>query len=410
MASQNSTNLTNAITARYSQAYQRAAEVVRLYDQLAQPVSAPQFDLEQRRLLGSTYTFNFISDMTPSVQTVSEIDDISTQLLRDATSTLTPTSLTDGLRWTQLVDLSAYTDYGAARYEVLGRNMMESVDNKAKAAALQGSLVVRAVARASLDAGTATHNWTEAGIWSAMAMAESLKCPPMIDYRTNRNMFLAIAHPDAYYDLFHGGNVVSAAIYGGAGAGNVLFSGELGEIANCKLLISASAKMFGASGADNGSSMNTGSGYTLSSGENARNTSLRITTATNDSAGRYLTVGTEETGNTHYDDNERVRYVSGTTTAVIVGQGANGGIRFDHALGATVYNNDAVYPVAYGSPKSLVKVYADEVGEYGEIVGPKTWGTAETFTTLAWKWFGAYGRIAENNIVRGEYSSSLDNV
>ena len=410
MANQTSTNLTGAVTTRYTQAYQRAAEVARLYDQLAVPVSAPQFDLEQRRNLGSTYTFNFISDMTPSVQSVSEVDDISTQLLRDATSTLTPVSLTDGLRWTQLLDLSAYTDYNAARYEVLGRNMMESVDNKAKAAALQGSLVVRAAARASLDAGTATHNWTEAGIWSAMAMAEGLKCPAYMDQRTGRAMYMAIAHPDAYYDLFHGGNVVSAAIYGGAGAGDVLFSGELGEIANCKLIISPSAKVFGASGADNASSMNTGSGYTLSQAENALNTTIHITTATNDSAGRYLTIGTEETGNTHFDDNERVRYVSGTTTATIVGQGANGGLRFDHAIGTTVYNNDAVYPVAYGSPKSLVKVYADEVGEYGEIVGPKTWGTVDQFTTLAWKWFGAYGRVAENYIVRGEYSSSLDNV
>lgn len=409
MANQTSVNLTNAVGTRYSLAYQRAAEVARLYDQLAVPVDAPQFELEQRRGLGTSYTFNFISDMTPSTQSISEDSDIATQLLRDATATITPGSLADGLRWTQLLDLSVFTDYNAARYEVLGRNMMESVDNKAKAAALQGSLVNRAVARASLDAGTATHNWTEAGIWTAMAMAESLKCPPYVDFR-GRSMYLAIAHPDAYYDLFHGGNIVSAAIYGGAGAGAVLFNGELGEIANCKLIISASAKVFGAAGADNASSMNTGSGYTLSQAENALNTSIHITTATNDSAGRFLTIGTEETANTHYDDNERVRYVSGTTTAVIVGQGSNGGIRFDHASGTTVMNNDSVYPVAYGSPKSLVKIYAKEVGEFGQVVGPKLEGTVEQFTTLGWKWFGAYGRMAENYLVRGEYSSSLDNV
>jgi len=404
MATQTSTNLTGAITTRYTQAYQRAAEVERLYDQLAAPIGAPQFELEQRRGLGSTYTFNFISDMTPSVQTISEDDDISTQLLRDATSTVTPTSLADGLRWSQLVDISAYTDYTAARAEVLGRGMMESVDNKAKAAALQGNLVVRAAARASLDAGTTTHNWTEAGIWAAVALAQSLKCPNFVDAQ-GRKMLMAIAHPDAYYDLFHGGNVVSAAIYQDK---NILFTGELGEIANCKLIISPSAKVFGAAGADHASSMNTGSGYTLSSGENALATSIRVTTATNIGSGRYLTIGTEETGNTHFDDNERVKQVSGTTTSVIVGQGANGGIRFDHALGATVYNNDSVYPVAYGSPKSLVKIFAQEVGEFGELVGPNKTGTVEQWTTLAWKWFGAYGRMAENYIVRGEYSSSLD--
>jgi N4-gp56 family major capsid protein len=404
MATQTTANLTNAIGTRYTLAYQRAAEVERLYDQLAAPVSAPQFELEQRRGLGTTYTFQFLSDMSIVNQTVSEDDDIATQILRDATATMTPTSRADGLRWSQLLDLSVFTDYVAGRAEVLGRNMMETIDNQARNAALQGSLVVRAAARASLDAGTATHNWTEAGIWNAVSTAESLKMPPFVDAR-GRKMLLAIGHPDAYYDLFHGGNVVSAAIYQDKG---ILFNGELGEIANCKLIISPSAKVFGAAGADNASAMNTGSGYTLSAAANALATSIGVTTATNIGSGRFLTIGTEETGATHYDDNERVKHVSGTTTSVIVGQGANGGLRFDHALGATVYNNDSVYPVAYGTPKSLVKVFAAEVGEFGELVGPNKTGTVEQWTTLAWKWFGAYARMAENYIIRGEYSSSLD--
>jgi N4-gp56 family major capsid protein len=404
MATQTTANLTSAIGTRYTLAYQRAAEVERLYDQLATPISAPQFELEQRRGLGTSYTFNFISDMSIVNQTVSEDDDIATQILRDATSTMTPTSRADGLRWSQLLDLSVFTDYVNARAEVLGRNMMETVDNQARNAALQGSLVVRAAARASLDAGTATHTWTEAGIWSAVSTAESLKMPNFID-GTGRKMLLAIGHPDAYYDLFHGGNVVSAAIYQDKG---ILFNGELGEIANCKLIISPSAKVFGAAGADNASAMNTGSGYTMSAAGNALATSIGVTTATNIGSGRFLTIGTEETGATHYDDNERVKHVSGTTTSVIVGQGANGGLRFDHALGTTVYNNDSVYPVVYGSPKSLVKVFAGEVGEFGQLVGPNLVGTVEQWTTLAWKWFGAYGRMAENYIIRGEYSSSLD--
>ena len=404
MAIQNSGNLTNAITTRYTTAYQQAAEVERLYDQLAAPVSAPQFELETRRGLGSTYTFNFLSDMTPGSVAISEDTDIALQLLRDAVSTITPTSRGEGLKWSQLLDLSVYTDYVNARAIILGRNQMETVDNQARAAALQGSLVVRAAARASLDAGTATHNWTEAGIWAAMSTAESLKCPPFVDFR-GRKMYMAIAHPDAYYDLFHGGNVVSAAIYQDKG---ILFNGELGEIANCKLIISPSAKVFGAAGADNASSMNTGSGYSVSSAALALDTTLNVTTATNIGSGRFLTVGTEETGATHYDTNERVKQISGTTASVIVGQGANGGLRFDHPTTDTVYNNDSVYPVAYGSPNSLVKVFAAEVGEFGELVGPTKTGSAEQWTTLAWKWFGGYGRMAENYIIRGEYSSSLD--
>jgi N4-gp56 family major capsid protein len=406
MAIQSTSNLANAIGTRYTTAYQRAAEVARLYDQLAQPVGAPQFDLETRRGLGTTYTFNFISDMTPGSTAISETADITPQILRDATSTITPTSRGEAMKWSQLLDLQVYTDFVAARMEVLGRNMMETVDNQAKAAALQGSLVVRAVARASLDAGTAGHTWTEAAIWAAMSTAESLKCPPFVDFR-GRNMYIAIAHPDAYYDLFHGGNVVSAAIYGGL-PGSTLLNGELGEIANCKLVISPSAKVFGAAGADHGTSMNTGTGYNLSANASALDTTINVTTATNIASGRFLLVGTEETANTHYDTNERVKHVSGTTASVIVGQGANGGLRFDHTTADFVKNNDSVYPVAYGSPSSLVKVFAAEVGEFGEVVGPTKDGLAEQWTSIAWKWFGGYGRMAENYLIRGEYSSSLD--
>lgn len=400
MPIQTTSNLSNAVGTRYTQKYQRAAELVRLYDQLALPVGAPQFDLESRRGLGTTYTFNFVSDMTPGSTAISETADITPQILRDATSTITPTSRGEAMKWSQLIDLQAYTDYVAARMEVLGRNMMETVDNQAKAAALQGSLVSRAAARASLDAGTTTHNWSEAAIWTAMSTAEALKCPPFVDFR-GRKMYMAIAHPDAYYDLFHGGNVVTAALYQDKG---ILLTGELGEIANCKLIISPFAKVFGAAGAANATNAN----YTTSAAANALATTVSVTTGTNNTAGRFLLIGTIETANTHYDDNERVKVVSGTTTATIVGQGANGGLRFDHASGVSFDNHDHVYPVAYGSPNSLVKVYANEVGEFGEVVGPLKDGLAEQWTSLAWKWFGGYGRMAENYIIRGEYSSSLD--
>lgn len=406
MAIQSTSNLSNAIGTRYTTAYQRAAELVRLYDQLATPVSAPQFELETRRGMGSTYTFNFLSDMNVGSTAISESADITPQILRDATSTITPTSRGEALKWSQLLDLEVYTDYVASRMEVLGKNMMETVDSLARAAALQGNLVLRpgGVARSALDAGTNTQYWTEAAIWAAMSMAESLKCPPFVD--RGRKMFLAIAHSDAYYDLFHQGNVVSAALYQDKG---ILFNGELGEIANCKLIISPWAKVFGAAGADHTTaSMNTGSGYALSANASALATSIAVTTATNIGSGRFLTIGTEETANTHYDHNERVKHVSGTTTSVIVGQGANGGLRFDHTTSDTVYNNDSVYPVAYGSPSSLVKVFANEVGEFGEVVGPLKDGLAEQWTSIAWKWFGGYGRMAENYIVRGEYASSLD--
>ena len=119
-------------------------------------------------------------------------------------------------------------------------------------------------------------------------------------------------------------------------------------------------------------------------------------------------VAAEETANVFYPKNERIRRTSGLTTLAFVGSGANGGIRFDHTTSETVHNADSVYPVAYGGPQSLVKVYASDVGEFGELVGPKKDGIVDQWTSLGWKFFGGYGRYAENTILRGEYSSSLD--
>jgi N4-gp56 family major capsid protein len=405
MTIQSTSNLTSAIGTRYTTKYQRAAAVRRLYDQLAGNVAtAPQFELESRRGMGTTYTFNFASDMTPGSVAISEIADITPQVIVDATSTITPTSRGEAMKWSQLLDLEAYTDYIAFRAEKIGENAMETIDNQAKAAALQGSLVIRSQARTSLDAGTTTDNWNEAAIWKASAMTQTLKCPPFIDGNGN-SMFIAIAHPDAFYDLFHSGNVLSAITYGGL-PGNILFTGEVGTIANFKLIISPWAKVFGGIGAaHNDGSSDT---YTLSSAAAALDKTLSVTTGTNCQYGRLLTIGTAEGGDTHYDTNEQVRWISGTTTSTIVGSGANGGVRFAHTTSEYVLNSDNVYPVAYGSQNSLAKVFASDVGEYGEMVGPEEDGIAHQWQSLAWKWYGGYGRVAENYILRGEYSTSLD--
>lgn len=398
--------LDNAVGTRYASKYVRAAKVRRLYDQLAENLmSAPQYELETRRGLGTTYTFNFASDMTPGTTAISQTSDITPQTMVDAVSTITPTSLGEALKWSEMLDIQAYTDIVAFRAEKVGENAMESIDNKAKAAALQASLVIRSAARASLDAGTAADNWTEANMWKAAAMFQTLKCPPFID-GAGRKSFVAIAHPDAYYDLFHSGNVLSAITYGGL-PGTILLNGEVGTIADFKLVISPWAKVFGGAGADNGSGSS--QTYTLSAAATKLDKTLSVTTGTNLQYGRFFTVGIEETANTHYDTNERVRWVSGTTTATIVGEGANGGIRFDHAA-TTSYalNADSVYPVAYGSPASLVKVFASDVGEFGQLVGPLEDGIAHQWQSLAWKWYGGYGVVSENRILRGEYSSSLD--
>ena len=391
--------LSNSVRARYLNAYKKGAESRRVYEQFCMPISKEKEILQN----SSSIVTPFLSDMNISAQTISETVDITPQNLRDATTSLTPTSRADAIQDSEKLLLEAYTDYGAARFEKLGANLIETLEALVIDKALAGSIVQRAAARASLDAGTSSNRLSDSEFFEAGNMLKEMGCPSAVsaDGMPVPSGHIAAMHPDAYYDLVSGGNVVSVAQYQDMG---ILFNSELGELNGFRLVVSPFAKVFGGAGADHG----TNSDYTLSAAANALAKSLSITTATNVASGRYLTIGTEETGSTFYPTNERVKHVSGTTTSVIVGRGPNGGLKFDHANGAGVRNADSVYPVLFGGPNSLAKAYAVEVGEFGEIVGPKRDGLVDQFVSLGWKWYGAYGIINENWLVRGEYSSSLD--
>jgi N4-gp56 family major capsid protein len=390
--------LSNAVGTRYTTRYIGGAKGMRLYDQFFMPVGVT--GLEGRKGMGTTYTFNFASGMTPGSTAISEIADIVPQILRDATSTISTTSRAEALKWSELLDLQAYTDVVAKRSEVLGRNMMETVEGQAYRAALAGTFVDRAAARSSLDAGTAGHLFTEAAMYKAAAKLADMRVPQFVDGVGGG--WLALYHTDAGYDLTHGGNLINVAIYQDKG---LIFNGEVGRIGKFRCLESPYAKVFYGAGATNASSAAT----TLNdAAANALDTTFVVASATNISAGRHLTVGSIETTTTYYDTNESVTWTSGTTTVTAVGSGENGGLRFDHANGETVNNSDNVYPVVYGSPQSGVKAYADSIGEFGTMVGPKPDGLADQWQYIAWKWYGGYGRYAENRILRGEYASSLD--
>lgn len=389
---------TNPYRTKYSAKYLEAIYGKRrVYDLYAVGVGDSKFAMESGRWLPSTFQFNFISDMTPSTSAVSQTVDIVPQLLRDATSTITTTSRGDALQWAEETDIRAYTNYGEMRFKALGDSMMESIDLLAQNAALTGDFVKSPAARASLDAGTPGHRFTDAAIATAQARIKGLHCPPF----ENGSLMVTI-HTDLYYDLIQGGNVVTIAQQQRP---EILMKQKLDQWGDFMINPTAYAKVFGAAGADNASVVAT----TLGSAANALDTSIVVASASNIVAGMQLTIGTEETGDTHYPTNEIVYvqndYTSGTTIP-IVGEGANGGLRFDHASGAGVRNADNAYPAVFGG-RSIIKAFANEHGEFGEIIGPKKSGILDQFRSLGYIWFGGYGIPAENYIFRGEYSSSL---
>lgn len=397
---QTTLNLTNAIRTKYAAKYIEAAEMQRVYDRLAMPVG--KLGVEGASFLGNSVTLNFLSDMQPGVDEISQVLDVTPQNLRDATTTVSPVSRFGALQWAEALDLKAYTNYGEERFKVLGKNQMESVDLLAQAAALQGAFVDAFVARASLDAGTATHRLTDTRMTMVDAKLQSMKCPAYLG--NGRNQFFAIMHPYSFADLRTGGNVVSVGQYQ---AKEIILNWELGQIGPFKLIVTPFAKTFWSAGVVNASSVATTLATTT---PKALDKTITVAASTNMVVGMPVSIGSVETANTFYPMNERVIITDITATPIIsiAGEGANGGLRFDHVLGETVKNADSVFPVSFGGPASLVKMYDETIGEYGEIVGPKKQGLIDQFASIGWKWYGQYGRVVESWLVRGEYSSSLE--
>jgi len=398
MAIQNVTNLSDSVRARYLSEYDAAAEMVRLYDQIAYPVATDM----SRVARGSSVVIPFISDMSPGTTAISESTDITPQALSDTTTSVTPTSRGEALQASELLMLQAYTDYGAERFRAVGKNAMESIDLLAQSAATKGDMVLQEVARASLDAGSTGHRAHDGIFTEASTLMSTMKAPgfPV----KGGAAWAAIMHPAAYHDLREGGNVVAVGQYQQS---EIILNYELGALGPFRLVVSPWAKVFGAAGVDtsSGSVIDT----TLACHATALDTSITVTcvlhldTAMNE----YFTVGTEETGSTHYPDNEIVRFISHAAGVMtIVGEAANGGIRFAHTSSAAVRNADNVYTIVFGGPKSLAKVYQPSVGPFGTVVGPKMDGIVDQFVTLGWKFYGQYGIVSQNRLLRAEVSAS----
>jgi len=406
MTVQTTSNLASSIRTQYIEKYIEAAKFQRLYDAYSKAIGKDLGLVMSSAINGSSVQVNFASDMQPGTTAISQTADINPQILKDATASITPTSRGEALQWSENLDIQVYTNYGEHRHMVLGKNAAESIDILAAAAALKGNNVKRATARASLDAGTATHNLTLANFIEANTILQTLKCPMFVDYdkAIGKMSYFCTLHPEVFFDILTSGAVESVGIYQDK---EIVLNWELGRVGNFKLLVSPWAKVFGAAGADNASNVDT----TLSSSCTALATQIVVASASNITSGDYLTIGTEETGSTFQPLNERVRvsdaYVSGTTIDII-GEGANGGTRFAHDSAVAVRNADTVFPVLFGGPESIAKLYAEEVGPYGKVVGPKVDGLVDQFQSLGWKYYGNYGRWVESWLLRGEYSSSLE--
>lgn len=410
------TVLSDALRVQYVAEYERAADFSKLYDQYATPAKGmPMSEL----IRGSSVQYNYLSDLPPQTSTISQLTDVTPLTFKDASASITPTSRGAAIQNAEIALIQAYTNYSqpqAEYYYKIGKQMRESVDLLAQAAACQGGNVLRLAARASLDAGTTGHRLIDSVFARLQDRYTSLKVPGWVSPSGEMAapVYAATMPGAAFYDLRTSGQIDDVGNYQQAG---IVLNFELGALGPFRFVVSPWAKSFWGAGADNGSSVAT----TLNGATNALAKTIIVASGTNVAAGMELAIGTEETGNTFYETNERVwvndDYVSGTTVNVI-GEGDNGGMRFDHASGVAVRNADHVHTVVAGSPQSLACLYAEKglndmgemaesMGREGVLVGPKAQGFLNQFNSLGWKYYGGYAIINQAHILRTEVSSSF---
>lgn len=399
MTVQTTSNLSNSVRAQYVADYLRGAMFVRLYDQFASPLAGISMAEAAR---GTSVVLPVIFKLAITTDTISQTADVTPVTMTDGTVTVTPTSRRNVIQWSQGLDIQAYTNYGSERFFILGQNQAESIDWVARTAALGGSLVDRAAIRASLDAGTSGHRLSDADVEGVQGRLASMRVPAFMG-QGGAQAWAMVLHPFPFHDLRESGNVDSVGIYQNQG---IALNWELGKLGPFRIIVSADAHVFKSAGATcTAGSLVEVTTAAIAAGD--KTFTLAAGTHADDAKFINLLDGTE-TSTTLYPSNERVEYVSGTTTVTFVGAAENGGARFAHLSGIYASNSDNVYSVIYGGPQSLSKTWVPEVGEFGEVVGPEEGGLLHQFRHIGWKWWGGYSLTAENRIIRGEYSTSFE--
>lgn len=395
--------ISDSVRTQYQSEYDQEVYFSRFYDQLAIPMAGDM----SRLIEGTSVQVNFLSKMDIGTSAISEVTDITPQALTDATASVTPVSRGEAIQISQQIEIQNFLqNFMGKLTKMVAENAAETIDVLARDVALKGALVSRTAARAALDAGTTGHRMTESKFASASSTLGDLKAPMFtgVSDAGPSAAWGAFMDPFVFGDLRQDGSVKAIGEYQ---QGGIHLNYELGRIGPFRLVVNSWAKIFYGAGIDQDIIVAT----TLSSTAAKLDKNIKVAAITHfanvEAAKAWINVGTEETGSTHYADNERMKSAGYTgSTVTIVGQAPNGGLRFSHALGAAVRNADSVHNVIFGGPGSLVKLYAPEVGEFGQIVGPKRDGMLDQFWSLGWKYWGGYGRVAENRLLREEVSVS----
>jgi N4-gp56 family major capsid protein len=358
---------------------------------------------------GISQNFPIIESLQPNPTVLDELIDVAPQQMRGSEVVITLSEYGNCIEVTKFLVATAYADVYKQAAFINGYNLAESFDYVVRAVFGQGSRVFfqnnhtarNQFAGQTVAADTMTIKFVE---FLALIGARSAKMPLYED-----GAVATALHPFVFYDLMQDSTTGGLRTMAQYSHPELLFNGELAYWGGLRMVVTANAKGFWGAGAAPTSAVNT----TLASPANPGDTTIVVTAATNIAIGMWLAIqDATEPGNTWSDSNElfRVTGISGvniTGFALDPGPGDAAGLRFAHAAGAVVTNNNSVYPIPVFGPNSVTKAASDWTGPYGETVVTGPFDRLGRFLTFGWYGIEGWARTRNAWLFRGEVGSSV---
>ena len=343
--------------------------------------------------------------LLPANSTRSEVTDISPVQLKDSQNTISHSLYGNAVQLSLKLQESAAKDVWQIAAQLVAENAAESVDYVARSVAIAG----RAFELGNGSSRDAV-NGTDGVITPSMLYnaAGYLASAPKLDGGLNQPTLggglAAIMRSAVIADLAENSSIILLGQYRDSAPETVLM-GEVGaHMSGIRLIVSDYAKIFHGGGSTVGFACSSDS---LSSAFSAGATSISVSTAISSGTGTYLTVGTRETTGNGEQANVETIYVPAVSSGMdLVGGAPNGGLVYDHSSDTPVGGYNQVHAICVFGAKSLMKVHAGDIGAQPQLLPPDNDGLLNQWDSLSWRWYGGFGRWAENRLYRLEVGSN----
>lgn len=347
---------------------------------------------------GQTVIMRFQQRMQLTPNTINERADITPERVTDNQVSVSINEYGNAVQDTMLATIITKGDLREELIHAIGENQTATLDRLAGRNYYEGqNLVFRAngvSARSGLDSTNDILSASGVGmsfLTRATAALRASRAPGFEMDGNGQSNYMSVIHTALAQDLPETSGYLAALQY--QSGRDELFNGELGNIRGLRFVESAQGKVYPGAGAT------AQAATTISASVSAGATTCVVADATGIAVGDVITLGTVEPGTSSTESEATSTYaglesvlvtgVSGTTLTIAglgysSGNIATPGFRYDHASGTTVTEAALVAALPVFGPRSVMKAYAAEVGEFGEarITGP--FDTLGRFHNFGW--------------------------